>query len=96
MKIVIPGGSGCVGRLLARNFHARGDQVTVLSRTPRTAPSATAVLKSRRVVPRRLLDAGFEFTFPDWPVAVRDLAGRERASPQHKQRAPDQTPCRLG
>jgi uncharacterized protein (TIGR01777 family) len=31
------------------------------------------LLKSRRVVPGRLLDAGFEFTFPDWPAAAADL-----------------------
>lgn len=34
MKIVIPGGSGQVGRILARHFHRRGDTVTVLSRSP--------------------------------------------------------------
>jgi uncharacterized protein (TIGR01777 family) len=33
MKIVIPGGSGQVGTLLARSFHGRGDEVVVLSRT---------------------------------------------------------------
>lgn len=38
MKIVIPGGSGQVGGILARHFHARGDSATVLSRTPRDAP----------------------------------------------------------
>lgn len=31
------------------------------------------VLKSRRVVPKRLLDAGFTFLHPDWPQAARDL-----------------------
>jgi uncharacterized protein len=31
------------------------------------------VLKSRRVVPQRLLDAGFTFTFADWPTAAADL-----------------------
>jgi uncharacterized protein (TIGR01777 family) len=31
------------------------------------------VLKSRRVVPRRLLDGGFGFEHPDWPEAARDL-----------------------
>ena len=31
------------------------------------------VLKSRRVVPGRLLQAGFSFKFPDWPEAARDL-----------------------
>lgn len=34
------------------------------------------LLKSRRVVPKRLLDAGFEFEFPDWPMAAADLANR--------------------
>lgn len=34
------------------------------------------VLKSRRVVPGRLLDSGFEFQFPEWPNAVRDLVAR--------------------
>jgi len=38
MRIVIPGGSGQVGRLLARHFHAKGDSVTVLSRSPRQEP----------------------------------------------------------
>ena len=38
MKIVIPGGSGQVGHILARYFHARGETVTVLSRNPRPAP----------------------------------------------------------
>ena len=32
------------------------------------------VLKSRRVVPGRLLDAGFQFLFPEWPAASRELA----------------------
>ena len=31
------------------------------------------ILKSRRVVPRRLLDEGFQFNFADWPSAARDL-----------------------
>jgi len=38
MRIVIPGGSGQVGRVLASHFHSRGDTVTVLSRSPRPAP----------------------------------------------------------
>jgi hypothetical protein len=38
MKIVIPGGSGQVGRVLARHFHSQGHVVTVLSRKPRPAP----------------------------------------------------------
>ena len=37
------------------------------------------VLKSRRVIPGRLLDAGFEFEFPDWPEAAEDLVRRWRS-----------------
>ncbi|MBS1793547.1 MAG: TIGR01777 family oxidoreductase [Acidobacteria bacterium] len=37
------------------------------------------VLKSRRVVPGRLLDAGFTFDFPEWKDAARDLCRRWRA-----------------
>lgn len=36
------------------------------------------ILKSRRVVPQRLLDAGFQFQFPDWTKAARDLCDRWR------------------
>ena len=38
MKIVIPGGTGQVGTLLARAFAADGHEVVVLSRTPTPAP----------------------------------------------------------
>jgi uncharacterized protein (TIGR01777 family) len=41
MKIVIPGGSGQVGHMLARHFHRQGHAVTVLSRTPHPAPWRT-------------------------------------------------------
>ena len=37
------------------------------------------VLKSRRVVPARLLAAGFTFEHPTWPEAARDLVSRWRA-----------------
>lgn len=37
MKVVIPGGSGQVGTILARAFHKRGDEVVVLSRTQTNA-----------------------------------------------------------
>lgn len=36
------------------------------------------VLKSRRVIPRRLLDAGFDFHFPNWRGASHDLVARWR------------------
>ena len=38
MKVVIPGGSGQVGTLLARAFVADGHEVVVLSRNPAQAP----------------------------------------------------------
>jgi hypothetical protein len=36
------------------------------------------ILKSRRVVPGRLLQSGFQFQFPTWPVAAADLCHRWR------------------
>jgi len=69
MKIIIPGGSGHVGTLLARAFHAEGHQVVVLSRSPQSAPW------------RVLLWDG-ETAAGDWPAevdgadAVIVLAGR--------------------
>jgi uncharacterized protein len=37
------------------------------------------LLKSRRVVPGRLLDAGFAFDYPDWQTAATDLVPRRRS-----------------
>ena len=36
------------------------------------------LLKSRRVVPGRLLAAGFDFSYPRWPEAARDLVSQVR------------------
>ena len=44
----------------------------------RTEPEL--VLKSRRVVPGRLLDAGFQFEFSAWPAAADDLVRQWRAA----------------
>src|SRR2546428_13563959 len=38
MKILMPGGSGYVGTVLARAFHKQGDEVVVLSRPPARRP----------------------------------------------------------
>jgi uncharacterized protein len=46
---------------------------TLLMRT-----ESELVLKSRRVIPTRLLNYGFEFAFPEWPQAARDLVARWR------------------
>lgn len=40
------------------------------------------VLKSRRVVPGRLLEAGFRFDFPAWPEAAQDLVRQCRDAAQ--------------
>ena len=34
------------------------------------------ILKSRRVIPGRLLEAGFEFRYPTWPDAASELVSR--------------------
>ena len=43
MKIVIPGGSGQVGTILARVFHSAGHEVIVLSRRPQAESSWNVV-----------------------------------------------------
>ena len=45
------------------------------------------VLKSRRVVPTRLLDSGFEFSFPIWEHAALDLCHRWRQSNQGRDKS---------
>lgn len=37
------------------------------------------ILKSRRVVPGCLIDAGFAFEYPTWPTAAQELAARWRS-----------------
>jgi hypothetical protein len=68
MKIVIPGGSGRIGQVLARHFHERGDQVSVLSRTPRPAPWKVAAWTGR--------DLGSWIDAIDGADVVINLAGR--------------------
>jgi len=36
------------------------------------------VMKSRRVIPARLLERGFAFAYPRWPAAARDLVQQRR------------------
>ena len=38
------------------------------------------ILKSRRVIPGRLLESGFQFRFPEWPAAASDLVAQWRKS----------------
>jgi uncharacterized protein len=68
LRIVIPGGSGQVGQVLARHFHQQGQAVTVLSRQPNSSPWPTLPWNGR--------DLG------DWAEAINgadiviNLAGR--------------------
>jgi uncharacterized protein len=48
------------------------------------------ILKSRRVIPTRLLQAGFTFDHPTWPEAARDLVARWR---EHRKTNPDPWVC---
>jgi uncharacterized protein len=41
---------------------------------------AELILKSRRVVPGRLLAAGFSFDFPEWAKAAQDLVEKRRVA----------------
>lgn len=79
MKIVIPGGSGHLGTLLARRWHGEGHDVVVLSRQPVAAPWRTALWDGR--------------TLGDWrgelegAAAVVNLSGRSvdcRYSPANR------------
>jgi uncharacterized protein (TIGR01777 family) len=69
MKIVIPGGSGQVGTLLARHFHAKGDEVVVLSR-------AAATKAAWRIVPWDAQTRGDWVKELDGADVVINLAGR--------------------
>lgn len=80
MKIVIPGGTGQVGTVLARAFHGSGHEVVVLSRRPQ--PEAWSVI------------AWDGRTVGDWANAINgadvvvNLAGRSvncRYTPAHRR-----------
>ena len=49
MKVILPGGSGQVGTLLARHYHAHGHEVVTLSRTPAGASWRTVLWDAETV-----------------------------------------------
>lgn len=68
MKLIIPGGSGQVGTILARAFHGEGHEVVVLSRNPGSAPW--------RIVPWDAETLGDWAAELDGADAIVNLAGR--------------------
>lgn len=68
MKVILPGGSGQVGTILARSFHSRNHEVVVLGRNPRPAPWRVVAWD-----PANLGDWTREFDGSD---VVINLAGR--------------------
>jgi hypothetical protein len=68
MRILIPGGSGQIGTILARHLHANGHEVTILSRNPQPAPW--------RMLPWDGLTEGPWTTEIDHSDAVIHLSGR--------------------
>jgi uncharacterized protein (TIGR01777 family) len=71
-RVVLPGGSGFLGRILARDFAARGDDVVVLTRTPRPDAGGGPV----REVPWDGASAGPWERELDGADLVVNLAGR--------------------
>lgn len=74
MKVVVPGGRGQLGQLLARGLQGSGHDYVSLGRG-----AASDRQVRRRVVPGLLLAAGFRFEHPSWPAAAVDLVGTMRS-----------------
>jgi uncharacterized protein YbjT (DUF2867 family) len=51
LRIVIPGGSGQIGRILARHYQAHGHEVTVLARRAKAELWRTAVWDAQSLGP---------------------------------------------
>jgi uncharacterized protein len=84
MKVVIPGGSGQVGTVLARALHGDGHDVVVLSRRPQRAPW--------RTVPWDGTTAGAWCAEVDGSDVVINLTGRSvncRYTARHRQEIVD-------
>lgn len=84
MKIVIPGGSGQVGTILTRHFHANDHEVVVLSRKPAVAPWRIVAWDGQKI--------GLWSTEIDGADVVINLAGRSvncRYTPKNRRQILD-------
>jgi uncharacterized protein len=80
MKIVIPGGSGQLGTILAREFIAQKHEVIVLSRKPYLAPWPVVLWDAKNL-------GGWQASFDNADVVI-NLAGRSvncRYSPENRR-----------
>lgn len=80
MKIVVAGGTGQLGTLIARAHHAAGDDVVVLSRTVRAAPWRVVAWDAKTLGPWRAELDGAD--------VVMNLAGRSvncRYTPENRR-----------
>jgi uncharacterized protein (TIGR01777 family) len=80
-KIVLAGGTGQVGTILARHYHAAGDDVVVLTRTPRPAPWRTVAWDAKTLGSwtSELEDADIVFGLAGRSVNCRYTAANRRA-----------------
>ncbi len=80
MKIILPGGSGQIGMLLARTFHEAGHDVITLSRNPIQLPWRTMAWDAKTIG-----DWGSEIEATD---VIINLAGRSvscRYTPENRR-----------
>ena len=87
MKVVIPGGTGHIGNVLARAFHDAGHEVVVLSRKPTSAPWRTVAWDGKT-----LGDWAREIDGAD---AVINLAGRSVNCRYHERNRREMVASRL-
>jgi uncharacterized protein (TIGR01777 family) len=80
MKVLIPGGSGQVGTILARHFHQHGHDVVVLSRSRGSAPWRTVHWDARTLGPWREEVDGADVVIN---LAGRNVNCRYRAANRH-------------
>jgi uncharacterized protein (TIGR01777 family) len=78
--VVLAGGTGQAGTILARHFHAAGDAVVVLSRTPKAAPWRTVAWDAKTLGPwtSELEDADVVINLAGRSVNCRYTAANRR------------------